>query len=124
MRRPLESLSAVAATGTLNPRPADWAGRAGYLPPLLVLPGRTGRGMPPTAGAPYYLMMLMRSPRRESLAVITRAFAWNDRCVLIRSMNSCAICTFDCSSAEDTIVPLPCEPAVAIASGPESIDAR
>ena len=100
MRRPLESLSAVAATGTLNPRPADWAGRAGYLPPLLVLPGRTGRGMPPTAGAPYYLMMLMRS------------------------MNSWAICTFDCSRAEDTIVPLPCDPAVAIASGPESIDAR
>ena len=71
-----------------------------------------------------YRMMLIRSPSSESLAVITRAFAWNDRCVLMRSMNSWAICTFDCSSAEDTIVPLPCEPAVAMAAGPESTDAR
>src|SRR5262249_23717661 len=47
-----------------------------------------GRAGNPCRPAPRgYRITLMRSPSSESLAVMTRAFAWKARCVLIRSMN-------------------------------------
>ncbi len=50
--------------------------------------GRSPKGNLPALLRSYYLRMFTTSWSMASPVVITRAFAWNPRCVMIRSVNS------------------------------------
>ena len=83
-----------------------------------------GEAPRPALATAAYRTMLIRSFRSVSLEVMTRALAWKLRWVEIRSMNSCAMATFESSTAPATMLPRPPDCGVPIAGEPESTDSR